>query len=488
MKYCHYLFTALFIINNFTITADNIVINKKNVKHSFVPFDTNTDHFVKNIFSDWENETFEIFDQVKDSDGIAIDLGSWIGTTAIWLSKNFNHVIAVDADQVSLQCLKNNLQASECTNVTICQRPVSQTSKQFIFGPRGNTLNESISYIKDLSNNTNDYFVQGITFKQLIHDFVYMNDALPNKKISFIKCDIEGGEETILEDILYFAYYNKVKVYMSFHYDWWKNKNIKKFEYLFKFFNTNCSNQNITEHIQQNPFCSILFDPLEATQNLIKSNIPVVIIGYNQLSYIKNMVSQLEKYTSDIIIVDNNSSYEPLLNYYANDFKYTLLRQKQNHGYTVVYSEFVQNLLGNIYIMTDPDLQFNSKLPDNFIESLLHVSNYFKAYKVGFALFIESDDLRTDIFYQGKSIKEWEAPSWQKDLYYPMNPNLLLYDVGIDTTFCLVNKTYPNNLNIRVAGDFTCLHLPWFKNFKDFLTEGEYEFYLQNNISTSWFK
>lgn len=465
-----------------------IVVNKKNVIHKFVPFDKETDHFVRDIFKDWENDTFDVFDQVKDPQSIAIDLGAWIGTTAIWLSKNFSHVIAVDADRVSLKCLKMNLAASECPNVTICERPVAETSKQVVFGPRGNTLNQSTSYIKDNIQKTDDYAVQAITFKQLIHDYIFTNEQLKSKKISFIKCDIEGGEEDILEDLLYFAYHNKVKVHMSFHTCWWKSKKIEDFAYLFNFFNNNCPQKNLIEYLKKHDFTSILFEPRDNAGILLKKNMPAIIIGYNQYTYIKNMVAQLEKYTSDIIVVDNNSTFPLLLDYYKNDFKYTLLKQKINYGHGVVGCDFVQKLVGDMYIMTDPDLQFNAKLPDDFIKTFVDISNHFGAGRVGFALCIDAPDLRTDVSYHGLSIKQWESNFWKRRLYFPQRPTLELYDAAIDTTFCLCNRKSKNRTDIRVAGNYTCLHLPWHKDFKKQLAPGEYEAYQQSNVSSTWFK
>ncbi|MCX5923339.1 MAG: FkbM family methyltransferase [Candidatus Dependentiae bacterium] len=485
-----YLAASLFIVLHIATNASNGLINidKKNVPHSFVPFDEETDNFVKNIFASWERETFEVFDKVKDPNGVAIDLGAWIGTTAIWLSKNFGHVIAVDADRTSLQCLKNNLSASQCSNVTICEKPVKQTSDHVVFGPRENALNLSTSHVKKESDNINDYSIQATTFKQLIYDFVYENDAIENKKISFIKCDIEGGEESILEDLLHFAYNNKAKAYISFHLDWWENKNIAEFEYLFKFFKTSCPSLNIADYIKKNPFTSILFEPLSDAGTLIKKNMPIVIIGYNQLTYIKHMVSQLEKYTTDIIIIDNNSSYEPLLNYYANDFKYTLLRQKINHGHRIIANRFIQSVIGDIHIMTDPDLKFNINLPNDFINILVALSNHFKAHKVGFALHINSDQIRTDVFCNGCTIKKWESQFWKTRLIYPLNYSLELYKAPIDTTFCLVNHKFYLGYNIRVAGNYTCLHLPWLKDFQNHMPSEEYEAYLKNNISSTWIK
>jgi FkbM family methyltransferase len=480
--------TVLFQLSNSCVHATEseiFTVNKKNVVHKFVSSDPKTDYFVKNIFENWECETFDVFDQVKDKDSIAIDIGAWIGTTSIWLSKNFQHVVAVEADYESIKCLQNNLNQSECSNITIAPKPVMDVTKKVVFGPRGNTLNESISYIKEKSDNPLDYCTYSITFKQLIHDYVYENEALKNTKISFIKCDIEGGEENILEDVLHFAYNNNCKVYMSFHVNWWQDKKIEEFAYLFKYFKTGCLGEDVLEYVKNNPFGSLLFEPIDAGV-LIKKNIPVVIIGYNQYTFIKNMVEQLEKYTKDIIIVDNKSDFQPLLDYYKNDFKYTVLRKNTNFGSNVYTQKSVQDLVGNLYVITDPDLKFNSKLPDNFLQDFIEVSNHFEAERVGFALSIEAEDLRTDAFIYGQSIKEWESRFWKTKLPYLKNQLMTLYDAPIDTTFCLINRKF-NTGNIRVAGDYTCIHIPWHLDFQKQLVLGEYESYLKSNISTNWY-
>lgn len=68
-------------------SQDLIVVNRNNVTYQFVRVDKATDHFTQNVFPVWEKETIEVFDQVKDKEAIAIDIGAWIGTTAIWLFK-----------------------------------------------------------------------------------------------------------------------------------------------------------------------------------------------------------------------------------------------------------------------------------------------------------------------------------------------------------------------------------------------------------------
>jgi FkbM family methyltransferase len=239
--------------------------------HKFVDFERTTgnfaDYFVKNMFSTWENETFEAFEQVKDPQGIALDLGAWIGATTIWLSKNFHHVVAVDADKLSLHCLQENLKASECANVSICDKPVSNVLKKVTFGPRWGGLNESTSCIKNDNTNPtpNDasYEITTITLDELINNYVYTQQELKPYKITFIKCDIEGGEEDIIEDILNFCRHNSCKAHISFHITWWKTKKIEQFKDLFNLFKTNHSQTNIIEFLEKNPFESILFEPIE---------------------------------------------------------------------------------------------------------------------------------------------------------------------------------------------------------------------------------
>jgi FkbM family methyltransferase len=240
---------------------DVIVIDKKNVRHTFVDAGANAD-FLRNIFPSWESETFDVFDQVKNTHGIAIDLGAWIGTTAIWLSKNFYHVIAVEGDRESLIDLKKNLEASKCFNVTLCGQPVTGTQREVIFGPRGNRMNESISCVKVSSTSEKDYIIESLTVRQLIKAYISENPQINSHPIAFIKCDIEGGEEEILEELLEFAYKNQSKAYISFHLDWWRSKKIVEFENLFKLFTIAVPLGTACDHLKNNPFGSLLFEPL----------------------------------------------------------------------------------------------------------------------------------------------------------------------------------------------------------------------------------
>lgn len=245
--------------------SEFFTVQKRNVTHKFAKMgNEGPDSFVQLSFSEWENDTFDAFDQVKDPNGIAIDLGAWIGTTCIWLSHHFSYVVAVEADKLSVVYLQKNIEASGCNNVAICDKAISQSGGDVIFGPRLeriDKLNDSTSCIKKIANafdSKNNYVISSLTLSQIIDDYIPKNMSA-NSKVRFIKCDIEGGEEPILEDILQYALMNNCNVWMSFHYHWWTEKNIDKFEGLFSQFDTSCPSKNICDYIKENPSTTILF-------------------------------------------------------------------------------------------------------------------------------------------------------------------------------------------------------------------------------------
>lgn len=197
----------------------------------------------------WENDTYSVFDIVKDPTKTAIDIGAWIGPTAIWLSKNFNKVIAVEADPIALEALKANLKSSNCKNVKVIDRPIySESNVKLFFGSNTNReadLGDSTSQLKNESTNTDDSEVLTIT----------LNDILKKAKdVSFIKVDIEGGEEHIIPELFETCSKHNISLWISFHYTWWKDLNIDRFE---KSFSLATNEKNIAEFVKKQPFGSL---------------------------------------------------------------------------------------------------------------------------------------------------------------------------------------------------------------------------------------
>jgi hypothetical protein len=127
------------------------------------------------------------------------------------------------------------------------------------------------------------------------------------------------------------------------------------------------------------------------------------------------------------------------------------------HNNTDVY-----NALPDRFILTDPDLQFNSRLPADFVDVLVQLSKKYGAHAVGFALDISdgADMFQDTDYFAGQSITEWESQFWHHRIH---DDAFELYHAAIDTTFILLTKNASNpGLHIRVAGGFTARHLPWY--------------------------
>jgi hypothetical protein len=220
---------------------------------------------------------------------------------------------------------------------------------------------------------------------------------------------------------------------------------------------------------------------------------PVFIMAYNQYTYVKSMVDQLMKYPNlQLYIIDNKSTYPPLVEYLKTiDGKHgvKVLYQDKNYGHKVYERPDIIALGGDKYIVTDPDLLLNDKLPHNFVDILSELSDQYKTNKIGFALDIKNNIDMSKFLDSSKTITidSNEAKYWKDRIEHPTYE---LYKAPIDTTFSLINKKYykPGKLDdsIRIAGNFTSVHRPWLNNMEQELLPGELDYYLnKDNISTT---
>ena len=222
----------------------------------------------------------------------------------------------------------------------------------------------------------------------------------------------------------------------------------------------------------------------------IPSKIPIVVIAYNNLFFVKNFILQIKKYDNPIIVLDNKSTYEPLLEYYKElkedlGSKIDIRFLDDNYG-SGVYKIF-RNSLPRIFILSDPDLELNPRMPDNFSEILLGLSNKYQAYKIALALDISEPDklLPCKNYLGNKNIHDFESQYWKMRIE---DSEYELYKGGhpMDTTFCLINYNYSKETKIRIAGDFTAKHLPWYKGFlKEHISEDELNMWKKNNQCSS---
>lgn len=400
--------------------------------------------------------------------GIAVQLGELEESETDQLLKNFTHVITV--------CPFENCPLSRGENQSFCFQRITQMAERSVDLRNGVSLPDKT-----------------LSWKQFVFDYVSQNPKLKHLPISLIRVNLKGGEEKILEDLLYFSYHNQCSLLISFDLSQWSSQSIEFLEKVDSFFSLSLLSQDLASYLIESPQASVFFTPKKVQKAFKKRDIPACIIGYNQPTYIKQMVKQLEKHTKDIVIIDNASDFRPLLDYYEKEYPYTLIRYPRNAGHTVWCLREMEELLGDIFLVTDPDLLFNVSLPDSFLDILYDLSNEFSATKVGFALDVFSSDIRDDALLFGNiPVKEWEQNAWNYPIYSAIYPSLELYQAEIDTTFCLFNRyaarkaLYNSHIqSIRLAGDFMCRHLPWHEGYLDSWVEGEFEAYMNRNVSTN---
>lgn len=215
--------------------------------------------------------------------------------------------------------------------------------------------------------------------------------------------------------------------------------------------------------------------------------IPVIIISYNRLTDLQKLVSfLLERKHKNIIIVDNQSTFPPLLEYYRSiENKVTVYHMDRNYGHLVFWKnrELYNRYADGYYVITDSDIIPNPALPNNYIRQLMQLLDKHKEVsKVGFALQI--DDL-PDYFKQKQSVINWEKQFWTDSVCKE------IYRASLDTTFAIY-PPYFDNLNfgtfykaLRVGGNFTAKHGGWYID-NERLSEEDIYYFKNANKSSSW--
>ena len=211
--------------------------------------------------------------------------------------------------------------------------------------------------------------------------------------------------------------------------------------------------------------------------------IPVIINNYNRLGCLVTLTEWLEKAgMKKIFIIDNNSTYPPLLEFY-NKTKYTVYKLDINKGSfslweTILFSRFCNDF----YIYTDPDIIPVAECPldaVNFFKQLL--SKYLHADKVGFGLKI--NDLPNH-YAMKQEVINWEKQFWEKAI------DKDLYDAIVDTTFALYRPGFKGGVTVksyRTGGNYVARHLPWYEDPLNLSDESKY--YLETaSHASSWYK
>lgn len=202
-------------------------------------------------------------------------------------------------------------------------------------------------------------------------------------------------------------------------------------------------------------------------------NIPIFINNFNRLTTTRKLVADLNNLGySNITIIDNASTYPPLIDWYKHEYNGNIIVAK-NLGSRALWHPDIRGLVAmysenHPYIIyTDADIELNPNMPKSFASEMQRISEKFGQMKVGLSLRL--DDLPNNELCN--KIQHIEAPYWKARLH----DNQELYRAPVDTTFCMIKTgasfTYTA---LRLAGEYTCRHMPWYKPFDAFDEEEKY--------------
>lgn len=213
--------------------------------------------------------------------------------------------------------------------------------------------------------------------------------------------------------------------------------------------------------------------------------IPIIINNRNRLTFLLQLIKSLEvRGYYNIYIIDNNSSYTPLLEYYKK-CPYHIFRLDSNVGHLALWkTKIYKRFINDFYVYTDPDVVPVEECPDDFLLFFVESLKKHKfAQKVGFSLKI--DDL-PDSFSKKKEVIKWERR------YFETKADDQLYLAQVDTTFALYRPWANNGANycvqtFRTAYPYSARHMPWYINSSNLPEEEQY--YLEHSeTSTHWTK
>ena len=239
--------------------------------------------------------------------------------------------------------------------------------------------------------------------------------------------------------------------------------------------------KNIIKNIYN--YITIFLEKYFSTKITNFKEIPIIINNKNRFTYLKKLINNLEsKGYNNIYIIDNNSTYLPLLEYYRT-INHKVFYLRKNYGYLALWKSFIfLRFIRSYYVYTDSDVVPIEDCPNDFLFYFMNILINDKAIKkIGFSL--KYDDL-PDSYNSKNKVIEWESKFYTKPI------SNLLFDSVIDTTFALYRPFSGggakfNNKTYRTAFPYQAYHLPWYENSNN-LNEEQIYYYTNSNYKTFW--
>lgn len=187
---------------------------------------------------------------------------------------------------------------------------------------------------------------------------------------------------------------------------------------------------------------------------------PVLINVRDRLAPLTQLMERLEASGGcEIVLVDNASTYPPLLDY-LNSTRHTVVRLERNLGARAPWISGLVHEYGfdRNYVVTDPDVVPDENCPDDFLDRFADLlERHPDVGRVGFGLRI--DDLPDDL-PRSAQVATWESQFWE------VEREPAVYEADIDTTFALYRRAQPvrGSVALRTGFPYVARHLAWYED------------------------
>lgn len=214
-----------------------------------------------------------------------------------------------------------------------------------------------------------------------------------------------------------------------------------------------------------------------------KSMIPVYVNVFNRLTTTRKLCEQIAALDNAVpIIIDNASTWEPLLDWYQH-CQFEVIRLTENYGHHAPWRVGATARQNNgFYCVTDCDLDLEGVPADLMAVIQQPLTSWHNPpVKSGVALRID------DLPAWQTQVKEWESRFWRNRV------DGFRYLAPIDTTLAMYRAHTPVRIATRVAGvravrtagPYTARHVPWYLDPTN-LDEENANYFATANDSNSW--
>lgn len=222
----------------------------------------------------------------------------------------------------------------------------------------------------------------------------------------------------------------------------------------------------------------------------MNKNIPIVILNRDRLYPLKEQVKVLnDKGYYNITIIDNQSTYPPLLEWYMESGCYVFyndLTENSCHAFrdlVLMNHPKFADITSNWYVFNDSDIIPAESVPDNFIEHLIEYAIRYNKSKVGMAIEINDIDLSYPLNAWAHG---YESGYWTNAI---VDNGVELYPHPIDTTFAVhAPNTIPtwSNDTLRVGYPYIVKHAPFYYDPNHLPDDELYYINHMNKQSSNW--